>query len=298
MRTNKVKLAGTDRIFYYINNIILFILLGVVAFPLLNIIASSFSSGNAVASGRVSIFPVDFSIDGYKAVFENKDIMRGYMNTIIYTVFGTMFNVFLTITAAYPLSRRNLPGKQWIMFIFTFTMIFSGGMVPTYLLVRDLGLIDSRLAMILPAALSAYNMIITRTFFMSNIPDELLEASKIDGSSDIKFLISIVLPLSKPIIAVITLFYAVHHWNSFFNAFLYLNSREYFPLQIILREILIHNSIDREMIVDTELLAFKQDMADLIKYALIMVASVPLWCMYPFIQKYFVQGIMIGSIKG
>lgn len=297
-KNKKIKLAKSEVVLYTANNIILFLFAFVVAFPLLNMIASSFSSGEAVASGRVGVWPVDFTLEGYQAVFKNEDIVTGYLNTILYTVVGTAFNIFLTVLAAYPLSRKNLPGKGWLMFLFTFTMLFSGGMVPTYIQIRDLGLIDTRWAMILPAGLSVYNMIITRTNFMSNIPDELLEAAKIDGASDIKFFVTMVLPLSKAIIAVITLYYAVAHWNAFFNAFLYLNNRKLFPLQIIMREILIENSMSQEMTLDTELMIHKQNISDMIKYSLIMVASVPLWCIYPFIQKYFVQGVMIGSIKG
>ncbi|MBE7036760.1 MAG: carbohydrate ABC transporter permease [Ruminococcaceae bacterium] len=298
MKKNKIKLAKSEVVLYTVNNVVLFLFAFVVAFPLLNMIASSFSSGEAVAAGRVSIWPVDFTFEGYEAVFKNEDIVTGYLNTIFYTVAGTAFNIFITLLAAYPLSRKNLPGKGWIMFLFTFTMMFHGGMVPTYIQIRDLGLIDTRWAMILPAGLSVYNMIITRTNFMSNIPDELLEAAKIDGASDIKFFLTMVIPLSKAIIAVITLYYAVAHWNAFFNAFIYLNDRKLFPLQLIMREILIENSMSQDMTLDTELMIHKQNVADMIKYSLIMVASVPLWCIYPFIQKYFVQGVMIGSIKG
>ena len=297
-KSQKIKLAKSEVVLYTLNNTILFLFAFVVAFPLVNMIASSFSSGEAVAAGRVGLWPVDFTLEGYQAVFKNADIVTGYLNTIFYTVAGTAFNIFITLLCAYPLSRKGLPGKGWIMFLFTFTMLFHGGMVPSYIQIRDLGLIDTRWAMILPAGLSVYNMIITRTNFMSNIPDELLEAAKIDGASDFKFFATMVLPLSKAIIAVITLYYAVAHWNQFFNAFLYLNNRKLFPLQIIMREILIENSMSQEMTLDTELLIHKQNVADMIKYSLIMVASVPLWCIYPFIQKYFVQGVMIGSIKG
>lgn len=297
-KSTKIKLAKSEAVLYTVNNIILFVFGFIVAFPILNMIASSFSSGEAVAAGRVGLWPVGFTFEGYQAVFKNEDIVTGYLNTIFYTVAGTAFNIFVTLLAAYPLSRRTLPGKGWIMFLFTFTMMFSGGMVPTYIQIRDLGLIDTRWAMILPGALSVYNMIITRTNFMSNIPNELLEAAKIDGASDFKFFVTMVLPLSKAIIAVITLYYAVAHWNAFFSAFIYLNNRKLFPLQVIMREILIENSMSQDMTLDTELMIHKQNVADMIKYSLIMVASVPLWCIYPFIQKYFVQGVMIGSIKG
>jgi len=290
--------SRSDNIFFMIVNSILFIVLVIVLIPMLNIIASSFSSGNAVAAGRVFIWPVDFSLEGYKAVFRNNQVLSGYANTIYYTFFGTLINVIMTVLAAYPLSRSDFYGRNFITFLFTFTMLFSGGIIPNYLLMKDLGLIDTRWAMLLPNAITVYNMIITRTYFQTTIPNELLEASRLDGCSDIKFLILIVMPLSKAIIAVITLYYAVTHWNMFFNAYIYLNRKELFPLQLILRDILLANSIDPSMMTDPVLLKEKQNLTDLLKYSLIIVASLPVWCIYPFVQKYFVQGVMIGSIKG
>jgi multiple sugar transport system permease protein/putative aldouronate transport system permease protein len=200
--------------------------------------------------------------------------------------------------AAYPLARPNLPYKGLLMFLFTFTMMFSGGMIPTYILVRSLGMIDTVWAMIIPGALSVYNMIITRTFLQTNVPSELLEASQIDGCSDTRFFFKVVLPLSKAIIAVITLYYAVGHWNSYFNAFLYLNTSRLYPLQIVLRDILLANTFDASLIVDEELAAAKQGLADLLKYSLMVVSSLPVILMYPFVQKYFTKGVLIGSIKG
>ena len=233
------------------------------------------------ASGKVVLFPVDFSLEGYQAVFKNSDIWMGYLNSAFYTVLGTSINVAVTLMAAYPLARKTLPGRNFFTILFTFTMFFSGGMVPTYILIRDLHIMNTIWAMVLPGALSVYNMIITRTFLQTGIPNELLEASQIDGCSDARYFFTILLPLSKPVIAVITLYYAVGHWNAFFNAFLYLTNRKLYPLQIILREILIVNSFDPTMIVDEELRETQQNMADLMKYALIIVATVPMMLIYP-----------------
>lgn len=207
-------------------------------------------------------------------------------------------NVALKMAAAYPLARAQLPGRRWLMLLFSFTMLFSGGMIPTYILVRSLGMINTVWAMIIPGALSVYNMIITRTFLQTNVPGELLEASQIDGCSDARFFFSVALPLSKAVIAVITLYYAVGHWNSYFNAFLYLSEQRLYPLQIVLRDILLANTFDASLIMDEELAAAKQGLADLLKYSLMVVSSLPVIILYPFIQKYFVKGVLIGSLKG
>lgn len=295
---SKIKMSVDDRIYYAVSGILLLLLLLIVLYPLIFIVSASFSSSYAVSSGKVILFPVDFSLEGYSAVFKNGDVLTGYTNTILYTGVGTLINIVVTMVAAYPLARKDLPGRNVFMFIFTFTMIFNGGMIPMYIVMKNLGLINTFWAMVLPGAMSVYNMIITRTFIQSNIPNELLEAAQIDGCSDTRYFFSIILPLSKAVIAVITLFYAVGHWNAYFNAFLYLNKRELFPLQLILREILVANSIDSSLIVDPEVAAAKQGMAELLKYSLIIVSTVPVLCLYPFIQKYFVKGVMIGSIKG
>lgn len=300
MRTSgiKVKKSRSDKTFDIVVLIILTLLLIQVLYPLVYIVSASFSSPSAVTSGKVVLFPVDFSLDGYKAVFENKDIWLGYKNTIIYTVFGTFINVAVTLMAAYPLSRRDLGGRGILTFFFTFTMLFGGGMIPNYILIRELHLMNTRWAILLPGALSVYNMIVARTFIQNNIPDELLEASQLDGCSDTKYFFRIILPLSKAIIAVLVLFYGVGHWNSYFSAFLYLNDRNLYPLQIFLREILVNNTMDLNSFTDPTLLEAKQGLADLLKYSLIIVASVPVLCLYPFAQKYFVKGVMIGSVKG
>ncbi len=294
----KRRMSKDDRIYYTVIHIILGILLLTIIYPLIYIVSSSFSSPTAVSAGRVILWPVDLSLEGYTAVFQNKDVLSGYGNTILYTVLGTLINVCFTMIAAYPLASKKLPGKKFFMFLFTFTMIFNGGMIPTYILIRDLHMIDTIWALVIPGAISVYNLMIARTFVQSSIPQELYEAAELDGCSDTRYFFSMVLPLSKAIIAVLVLFYAIGHWNAYFNAFLYLNDRSKFPLQLILREILIANSINNSQIVDPEIAAAKQGMAELLKYSLILVSTVPVMCLYPFVQKYFVKGVMIGSVKG
>lgn len=300
MRTggSKIKRSGSDKIFDGIVLVLLTLLLIMVLYPLIYIVSASFSSASAVSTGKVILLPVDFSLEGYKAVFENKDIWLGYKNTIIYTVCGTFINVSVTLMAAYPLSRKDLKGKGFFTFFFTFTMLFGGGMIPNYILIRDLHLMNTRWAILLPGALSVYNMIVARTFIQGNIPNELLEASQLDGCSDTKYFFKIILPLSKAVIAVLVLFYGVGHWNAYFNAFLYLNDKALYPLQTFLREILVNNTIDMNSFADPSLMEAKQGLADLLKYSLIIVASAPVLCVYPFAQKYFVKGVMIGSVKG
>jgi len=287
-----------DAVFYTVVNILIIVILIIILWPLIFIVSSSFSSKEAVLAGRVILWPVDFSLEGYEAVFKTNDVLIGYRNTILYTLFGTALNVALTLAAAYPLSRKDLPGQKFFMFLFTFTMIFNGGMIPTYIVVSKLGILNTPLAMILPGALSVYNMIITRTFLQNSIPKDLYEAASIDGCTDSTYFWKVILPLSSPVIAVITLYYAVGHCNSFFNAFLYITKSELYPLQLVLRNILIANQMDSAMIIDLDTMTSKQGLADLLKYSLIVVSSLPVLMMYPFVQKHFVKGVMIGSIKG
>ena len=294
----RVSSPASDKIYYWISGVILAFILLAVTYPLVFILSASFSSGNAVSSGKVLLWPVDFSLEGYEAVFRNKDIWGAYLNTLFYTVLGTFINVTLVMTCAYALSRPKLRGRNFFMFLFTFTMFFSGGLIPFYILLKDLSILNTIWAMVLPGALSVYNMIIARTFIQSTLPTELLEAAKVDGCSDVRFFFSFVLPLSKAVIAVIALFSAVGHWNAYFNGLIYLNNRDLYPLQIILREILIMNQVDLTMIIDPELQIANAHAAAVLKYALIVVATVPILCVYPFIQKYFVKGVMIGSLKG
>ena len=294
----RIRTSSRDRTFELVNNALLAVALITVGYPLIYIVSASFSSTQAVVGGRVWLWPVEFSLLGYQTIFEYRAVWNGYANTVFYTVFGTAINVVLTIMAAYPLSRRDLQGRNLFMFMITFTMIFSGGLIPTYLLIRSLGMLNTRWVMMIPNAIAAWNIIITRTYYQSTIPDELHEAAQLDGCSDVRFLMSVVVPLSGAITAVNALFYAVAHWNAFFNAFIYLSRKELYPLQIILREILIQNDVDNEAFTDVADQETREGLRELLKFSLIIVASVPVLCIYPFVQKYFVRGVMIGSIKG
>ncbi len=273
----------------------------VVLYPLIYILSASFSSTNAIASGRVWLWPVEPSLRAYDAVFHSSRIWLGYRNSAFYATFGTLINIVMTVLAAYPLSRRDFYGRKVFMFIFLFTMLFSGGLVPTYLLVYKLGFINTIWSIVIPPAINVYLMIIARTFFQSTIPAELYDAAEIDGCSDLGLLYRVVVPLSKPVLAVLVLNYALNHWNTYFHALLYLTSERLFPLQIFLREIFVLNQVDPEMVSagfsDAELQQF-QDLKDLLKYAVMIVANIPLLLAYPFLQRYFVKGVMIGSLKG
>lgn len=287
-----------DRLFVFLIYLFLSLVLVIVAVPLIYILSSSVSSPQAVVSGKVWLFPVDFTLDGYKAVFHNPQIGVGYLNSLFYTVVGTVINVALTIMLGYPLAKKTLYGRNFFMVLLVITMMFDGGLIPYYLVVKDLHLLDTRWAMILPGALGVFQVIVARTFFQTTIPDELAEAAELDGCSDIRFIFSIVLPLSKPIIAVMTLMYAVGHWNAYFDALIFLRKPDLFPLQIILRNILILNTVDASMMANVSQVQAQQGLKDLLKYSLIVVASAPVLIIYPFVQKHFVKGVMIGSLKG
>jgi ABC-type glycerol-3-phosphate transport system permease component len=269
----------------------------VILYPLLIVISSSFSAPEAIVAGRVWLFPVEPTLKGYETVFKYKPVWTGYLNSMIYATVGTVFNVVMTILAAYPLSRKDFFGRNQVMALFVFTMLFSGGLIPTYLLVRNLGLLDTRAAMIIPTALSVFAVIVTRTFFQTTLPNDLLEASKLDGCDDFRFVLLVAVPLSGPVIAVISLWYAVGHWNTYFDALIFLKSDNLYPLQIILRNILIQHDFSPEM-----LSRFQDDrqqaLRELLKYSLIIVAVLPVLMIYPFVQRYFVKGVMIGAIKG
>lgn len=287
-----------DNIFDFMVYLILLFSLLIVLYPLIYIVSASFSSPQSVISGRVWLLPVDPTLDAYIAVFKNNNIVMGFMNSFIYAVLGMVVNLFFTMLAAYPLSRKDCFGRNLFMGLFVFTMLFSGGLIPTYLVVYRLGFINTRWAMILPGAMSVWNVILVRTFLQNTIPEELYESADLDGCSKYRMLWSIVVPLSKPIMAVIALYCMVGSWNSYFDALIYLTKNELFPLQIVLRNILIVNQMDPSMIADVKEIARKQGMINILKYAVIVVASMPLIMVYPFVQKYFVKGIMIGSLKG
>lgn len=287
-----------DRVFMAIVYIMLVVIFLLVLVPLVYVVSASFSSPAAVVAGDVWLWPVDPTLKGYEAVFKNPKIGTGFLNSFIYMFCGTVINLVMTMFCAYPLSRKEFRARNVLTAVFVFTMYFSGGMMPTYLVVQKLGLIDTRWVMILPVAMSVWNVILCRTYIVSSIPDSLYEAASIDGCTPFKFLLRVCVPLSTPILAVLALYYGVGHWNAYFNALIYLNSTRLQPLQIVLREILVLNKVDPAMIADARELSAKQGLTDLLKYSAIVVASVPVMCIYPFVQKYFVKGIMIGAVKG
>lgn len=299
-KSTAIRLSVGDRVMDTVINIIMALLFLVVLYPLVYVVSSSFSSGDAVFNGKVILWPVDFSTFGYEIVLKNPKVWIGYKNTIINTVLGTIMNVFTTTLVAYPLSRKEFQGKGFYMFIFMFTMWFGGGLVPTYILMSDLGLINNRLSVLLTGLVSISNMVVMRSFFRNSIPGDLHDAARVDGISDIGYLIKIVLPLSKAIFSVITLYYAVAHWNAYFSAMIYLRHPSMMTLQQVLKDLLAQASPSLEdyQNMSAEDIANMQYAADLMKYSLIVISSAPILCAYPFVQKYFEKGVMIGSVKG
>jgi ABC-type glycerol-3-phosphate transport system permease component len=267
-----------------------------IAYPLVYIVSSSFSSGADVQAGHIWLWPVHPTLAGYRAVVQDPDIVMGYLNSAFYTGAGTLLSVTLTVMMAYPLSRKDFVGRRVVIWALIFAMLFSGGLIPFYLVVKQLGLIDTRWAMIIPSALGIFPVFLAKTFFQTTIPNELYEAAQIDGCSDLRFLVRVALPLSKPILAVLALLYAVGQWNSYFNALIFLNSPALYPLQLVLRNILILNQATLQTMSATQYQHFL-DMSALLKYAVIVVASVPVLLLYPLAQRYFVKGVMLGSLK-
>ena len=295
----QVKLYRTlpDRILLGCIWAMLIFIMVVILVPVLFIIASSFSDAKAVSAGRVFLWPVDFSLAGYQVIFQSPNIVRAFANSVAYTAVGTVVSVSLTLLAGYPLSRTDLRIRGFVMFLFTVTMFFSGGMIPTYLVVSKLKLVDSFWAMILPSAMGVWNVILIKTYIQSSIPGEIYESASIDGCSDWKYFIQMVIPLSKPIIAVMILLYAVGKWNDFFSGLLYLNDVNKQPLQLLLRNILVTNDAAGMQLSLTEQMN-RQELKTLLQYSLIIVSSVPVMILYPFIQKYFVKGVTVGAVKG
>ena len=291
------KKSRGDKVFDIVLISISLLIILVIAYPLYFVIIASFSQPEAVLGGKLRLLPVGFNLESYKMVLTERKVWVGYRNTLLYTVFGTFINLVLTTLAAYALSRKDMPWRTPLTFIISFTMLFGGGMIPVYMVVRNLHLTDTPWAMIIPNAIATYNLLVMKNYFQSSIPEELQEAAAIDGCSHFKTLMKVVLPLSTPILAVIVLFYAVGHWNAFFNAVIYLRNQELFPLQTVLRDILLQNSLEA---VGGDLTGMYEKVmrGETMKYALIIVASAPVIIMYPFVQKYFVKGIMVGAIKG
>lgn len=297
MPKKSIRLSRTDRGFYVLNTLFLTGAFLAVLLPLMNVVSQSLSSPEALARGRVWLFPVDLTGFAYAQIIRSRQIIVGFYNSIIYASVGTALNVVLTVMAAYPLSRKGFFGRNAITFFFAFTMLFSGGMIPRYLIVRALGLIDTRWAMILPEAVIIWFVIIARTFFQNTIPDDLYDAAEIDGASDIRIMLQLVIPLSGPIIAVLCLFYAVGHWNRYFDALIFLKSQDLWNLQLVLRNVMQSAAaILDQGNIGAALRA--QERIEVLKYAVIVFAALPVMILYPFVQRYFVKGVMIGSIKG
>lgn len=299
---SSIKETKQDKIFLAFVYLILTVALVIVAYPLIYILSASISNPTLVAAGEMWLLPKDITFEGYRRVFQDSSIWNGYLNTIIYTVVGTLVNLIVTLPAAYALSRRDFVGRNLFMILFLVTMFFGGGLVPTYLVVRSLGLVDTMWALILPGATSVWNLIVCRTFFQSSIPRELQEAAEMDGCSNFRLYFRIILPLSTALIAVMALFFGVGHWNNYFSAMIYLNHQEKYPLQLVLRQILVLQQMSAESGTIGASMATslnnKAEVAALVKYAVIIVATLPIIAVYPFLQRYFVQGVMIGSVKG
>lgn len=296
--------TSSDKVLEIIIDAILVLIALITLYPLYFVLIASLSDPTAVASGKVILWIRGFNLDGYKKILQTNTIWNGYRNSVYYTVLGTAVQMAVTVPAAYSLSRKDLVGRSILMKFFTVTMFFNGGMIPTYIVVKNLNLVNKPIVLIILGAVNVYNMIVARTFFQNNIPEELREAAQIDGCGNARFFIQIVLPLSKAILAVLIVFFAVGHWNDFFNALIYMSDREWIPLQLVLREILLSTArLSQEYIsgagmASEDSVARTELLAESIKYGVIIVSSVPVLILYPLAQRYFIQGVLIGSIKG
>ena len=286
----KMKLSVGDRIFNLVNAVIMIIICLVIVYPIYYVIIASITDPVIVNSGRPLFYPVKLYLNGYKTTLSYTPLWTAYGNTISYTVVGTLVSLFATIPAGYALSRKDLPGRRGLIFLFTFTMFFSGGIIPLYLTIRNLGIYNSIWAMVLPVAVSAYNLIVCRSFFEAGVPDELLEAARVEGAND--FIL-----FSSTIIAVMCLFYATAMWNQFFNALMYLQDDNKMPLQVVLRNLVLMNQAN-QMGSSGDAMVTKQKLAEQLKYCIVVVSAAPLLVVYPFIQKYFAKGVTIGAVKG
>lgn len=296
-KKNKIKKSGKDKVFQIILYIASGLILITVLYPLFFVVIASFSDPSYVASGKVWILPKGFTLDGYKELFRHKEIWIGYKNTILYTAVGTFVGLVVNVFAAYALSRKDLVGRKFFTFMFVFTMFFNGGLVPTFLTIKDFNLYNTFTVMVIPFSVSVYNIIVARTFFQNSIPQDLYDAAKIDGCGNLGYFFKIVLPLSKAVLAVIGLWTAVGMWNSYFNALIYLKDASRYPLQLVLRNILITNNLQMSF-GSGEAMQIALRLSNLMRYSVIIVATVPIMCCYPFVQKYFNKGVMIGAVKG
>jgi ABC-type glycerol-3-phosphate transport system permease component len=294
-----MKLSSSAKVFYLVDFLLLLFCGTMVLLPLLNVFAQSLSAPESVLAGRVTLWPRNFTLSTFRMILRNRNILVGYANTLYYASFGTIINLILTVMCAYPLSRNDFAGRNFFTLIFAFTMMFSGGMIPTYIVIKDLGLMDTRWVMLLPSAMTVWNMILCRTFFQNTIPKEMYESAELDGASDIKTLTAIVLPLSTPIIAVLALFYAVStHWNAYFDAMMYLKSQNLYNIQLILRNAIANITALLNQSGDLGAIEQSLALAEASKYVIIVISMLPVLIIYPFVQKYFIRGIMIGAIKG
>ncbi len=295
------KFSLSDKAFDRINTIFVLLITLIIIYPLIFVISASISDPQAVNTGKMWLWPVDVTFNGFVRVFQNAAIWTGYKNTLIYTGVGICIHLFILLPAAYALSRKELMAKKLILWFILFTMLFNGGLVPTYLVVKGLGMLDTMWAIVIPGVIGAWSILVARTFFQQTIPDQLVEAAKIDGASDIYLFLKIVLPLSLPIIAVMALFHGVALWNQYFNALIYLSDESKYPLQLILRQILILNEVSTDSAANAagsaQSFADQVKTASLVKYAVIIVSALPLLIVYPFLQRYFVKGVLIGSVK-
>lgn len=301
IKRNKIRSSRVDRAYNALNAFILGLLLAAVAYPLYFIVIASFSDPSAVGTGQVLFFPKGFNLEGYQRIFEYGMLWVGYKNSILYAIGGTVLSVVLTTTAAYVFTRNTLPGRKFFLVLYTIPMFFNGGLIPTYLVVQNLNLVNSPFILILLGAVSMYNIIITKTYIRSNIPEEMFEAAKIDGCGNIRYFFAVVLPLSKAIIAVLVVFAVVGQWNSYFNALIYISEKDFYPLQLVIRDIL---NTQTAMMQALETGGMGADamaeiyQAESMKYGVIIVSSLPMMIVYPFAQKYFTKGVMIGAVKG
>ena len=291
---NQIKNTGKDDLlFKFIIYSFVILLSIIILYPLWFVIIASFSNPDLVGSGKVLFFPKGITLEGYKYIFRDGRIWQGYKNTFIYTLFGTLLALLITVPAGYALSRNDMVGRGFLMKILIITKYFSGGLIPTYLVVKGLHLVNTPFVLIIMGSFSVFNLILCRTYFMNTLPIELQEAAEIDGCNILQYFLGVAIPLSKPIIAIMALYYAVGHWNAFFNGLIYVTDAKFYPLQLILRDILISGQS-----VDPSSLELMREIARTIKYGVIIVSSLPVLCLYPFVQKYFIKGIMIGSVKG
>lgn len=286
----------SERVFYFSNGLLLTLFLLLTLYPILCLISGAISEPVAVYTGKVTFYPIGFNLRGFELNLQNANVLRGFVNSLFYTVVGTALNVVVTLITAYTLSRRELPGRTGISFFMAFTMWFGGGIIPFFLLVRDLGLLNSRWSLLITGLMSVWNVVVCRTYITSTVPDEMFEAASIDGCGYFRFFAVMVLPLSKAIIAVLTLWYAIGHWNSYFHALIFISDKSKQPLQLLLRSMLVTDlTMDLSGIdVETESLGVQE----LMRNSLILIACLPLWILYPFVQRFFVKGVMIGSVKG